>query len=183
MTMNVHYRGFPLRANQKLLLEFTDAQWGDTTGRMVYTIDELDAGFYGIGKEPDEGEDENFDIDDGMGFCIDGNEHAYPQKVSELAADENPISADGLSRVRWKDLEVGMTVVFKYRGGIAEATLSAEDVEIAEEDLEFYPFSLTVRKDSDKLYLKDTPEVSSISPATSNEVGWKNAETQTKAVP
>ena len=154
MTMNVTYRGFPLRANQKLLLEFTDTEWPVTTGRMVYTIDELDAEFYGIGQEPDAGEDENFDIDSTMGFCIDGSEHAYPNKVSELTADENPITTDGLPRVRWKDLKAGMTVVFAYDGGVAEATLSEEDAEIAEEDLEFYPFSLTVRKGSTKLYLK-----------------------------
>lgn len=152
-TMNVTYRGFPLREGQKLLLEFTYTQWGDTTGRMVYTIDGLDAEFYGIGQKPDEGEDENFDIDSTMGFCIEGNEHAYPQKVSELAADENPISTAGLPIVAWEDLEVGMTVVFQHANVIVEATLSAEDVEIAEEDLEFYPFSLTVRNHS-TLYLK-----------------------------
>ena len=153
-TMNVTYRGFPLREGQKLLLEFTDTEWSVTTGRMVYTIDELDAEFYGIGQKPDEGEDENFDIASTMGFCIDGSEHAYPQKVSELTADENPITTDGLPRVQWGDLKAGMTVVFAYDGGIAEATLSEEDAEIAEEDLEFYPFSLTVREDSTKLYLK-----------------------------
>lgn len=182
--MSVVYRGFELRAGQKLLLEFTDTgtlDWDDTTGRMVYTIDELDAEFYGIGQEPDEGEDEDFDIYDEMGFCIDGNEHTYPDKVTELTADENPISITGLPTVAWEDLEVGMTVVFEYGGGIVEAKLSEEDIENAE-DGGFYPFHLTASEESTTLYLKDTPEVPSISSLTSDEVGCKNAETQKEEV-
>lgn len=179
MTMNVTYRGFPLRANQKLLLEFTDTEWPVTTGRMVYTIDELDAEFYGIGQEPDAGEDENFDIDSTMGFCIDGSEHAYPNKVSELTADENPITTDGLPRIAWDDLKPGMTVVWKTPEVIVEATL---DEYFSSDDGQFYAFGLTLDAERDEVYLKDTPERTTISSLTSDEVGCKNAETQKEEV-
>ena len=158
------YNGFELKPNQKLLLEFTEdnSLIDGIVGRMVYFLDEETARYYGYGREGDAdtleihgiNEGDDVDIANTLGFMIDGGEHTYPDKVSELAADENPITTDGLPRVQWGDLKAGMTVVFAYDGGIAEATLSEEDAEIAEEDLEFYPFSLTVREDSTKLYLK-----------------------------
>lgn len=152
MTMNVTYRGFPLREGQKLLLEFTDTQWGEATGKMVYTIDEDDAEFYGIGEEPDEGEDPDHDIDDSMGFCIEGNEHTNPDKVTELSADENPITFDGLPTVAWDDLEEGMTVVLQEGDVLLEVTLTAGDIENLE-DGQFYPFHITVNEGT-TLYLK-----------------------------
>lgn len=181
------YDGFELKPNQKILMEFTDTRLGDPVGRIVYSLDEEMASYYGVGREGDAdileihgiepGDDVN--IADTLGFMLDGGEHTHPNKLTELAADENPVSIDGLSIIEWDDLEPGMTVVWKTEEAVVEVTLP-DDFDA--EDEQFHAFGLTVSGEFDTVYLKDTPEVPTISLLTSNEVGWKNAETQKEEV-
>lgn len=145
--MSVVYRGFELRAGQKLLMEFDADRFSDTSGRVVYTLTESDVTYHGVG------EDEVFDIATHLGFDFASNEYIYPSKVTELAADENPISIEGLPPVQWADLEEGMTVVLRLRDAMLEVTLCAEDVAEAKEDGMFYPFRFYVA-DCDPLWLK-----------------------------
>lgn len=145
--MSVAYRGFELRAGQKLLLEFDADRFSDTSGRVMYTLTESDVTYHDIG------EDEVFDIATHMGFDIASNEHIYPSKVTELTEDENPISIEGLPPVQWADLEEGMTVVLRLRDAMLEVTLCAEDIEEAAEDGMLYPFHFTLA-DCDPLWLK-----------------------------
>lgn len=189
MTMNVTYRGFPLRANQKLLMEFTEnnSLIDGIVGRMVYFLDDEMARYYGYGREGDAdtleihgiNKGDDVDISNTLGFMIDGGEHTYPDKVSELKTDENPISIDGLPRIAWDDLKPGMTVVWKTPEVIVEATL---DEYFSSDDGQFYAFGLTLDAERDEVYLKDTPERTTISSLTSDEVGCKNAETQKEEV-
>lgn len=149
--MSVVYRGFELREGQKLLLEFTERPGIKSTGRMVYTLSDLAS----VGVHPDDDiESETFDIADHMGFDIDSHENIRPDRVSELAEAENPISAEGLPILAWEDLEVGVTVVVQFDEAIAEITLGEEDVDAAREDEMFYAFDMLVDSDTDTLYLK-----------------------------
>lgn len=183
------YNGFELKPNQKLLLEFTEdnSLIDGIVGRMVYFLDEETARYYGYGREGDAdtleihgiNEGDDVDIANTLGFMIDGGEHTYPDKVSELTAEENPISIDGLPIVAWEDLKPGMTVVWETPEVIVEATL---DEDFSSEGGQFYAFGLTLDAERDKVYLKDTPEVPTISSLTSDEVSWENADPKTKGV-
>lgn len=173
------YDGFELKPNQKLLMEFTDTRLGGPVGRIVYLLDEEMASYYGVGREGDAdileihgiepGDDVN--IADTLGFMLDGGEHTHPDKLTELAADENPVSIDGLSRIEWNDLKPGMTVVWETPEAIVEATLP-EDFDA--EDGVLYAFGLTLSGEFDTVYLKDTPEGTTISLQTSDEVGCED---------
>lgn len=152
MVHRVFYKGFELKPDTTLLLEF------DGQGKILYRLTAEGFGFY---QDPDRTDD--FDITETMGFCIYGNEHGYPQSVREVAPGEaDPISVDGLQEIGWDELEEGMAVIIELLSSsvepltLLERVIDEEDLEGAELDGQFYPLGITLNEDQEKIYLKES---------------------------